>query len=398
LGKVLYRTAGWISDLRISPGGDSIAFLEHPLRADDAGVVMLVDGRGVAKQLSGNWASVAGLAWSPSGKEVWFAAGETGVRRAIYRVALDGKLQHVASLPGTLTLYDISKTGSVLLGIDRSRMVLAASSANGILGTPDRDLSWFDWSRVQDLSGDGKLLLFDETGDGGGAAHSIYLRNLAADSAVRLGDGQALGWSPDLKWVLALNAKKPVNLNLLPIGPEAPRTLSGHGLKYNWARYFPDGRHLLVAGNFPGKPLRLFVQPVSGGEPLPLNPDVYLSWASISPDGKQIAGVGQDQKTMVFPASGGPLRPLAIPFPAVPLRWSANGKSLFVTPTNNCQSMKIFRFDFATSQCRLWKEVAPADRIGLAGILGVSISSDERTLAYSYMKVLSELFVVTGWA
>jgi DNA-binding winged helix-turn-helix (wHTH) protein/Tol biopolymer transport system component len=405
LGKVLYRTAGWISDLRVSPAGDSIAFLEHPLRADDAGLVMLVDGRGVAKELSGNWASVAGLAWSPSGKEVWFAAGETGVRRAIYRVALDGKLEHVASLPGTLTLYDISKTGSVLLGIDRSRMVLAASSANGTsangssgTGFGERDLSWFDWSRVQDLSSDGKLLLFDETGDGGGAAHSVYLRNLEADSAVRLGDGQALGWSPDLKWVLALNAKKPLDLSLLPIGPEAPRTVSGHGLKYNWARYFPDGQHLLVAGNFPGKPLRLFVQPVNGDEPVPLNPDVYLSWATISPDGKQIAGIGQDEKTMVFPASGGPLRALAIPFSAVPLRWSADGKSLFVSPINNWQSMKIFRFDFATSQCRLWKEVAPGDRVGLAGILGVSISSDERTLAYSYMKVLSELFVVTGWA
>jgi hypothetical protein len=42
--------------------------------------------------------------------------------------------------------------------------------------------------------------------------------------------------------------------------------------------------------------------------------------------------------------------------------------------------------------------VVPADHVGLAGILGVSISSDEQTLAYSYMKVLSELFVVTGWA
>jgi eukaryotic-like serine/threonine-protein kinase len=407
LGKVLYRTASWISDLRVSPDGDSIAFLEHPLRADDAGLVMLVDSRGVAKELAGNWASVAGLAWSPSGKEVWFAAGETGVRRAIYRVALDGKLEHVASLPGTLTLYDISKTGSVLLGIDRSRTVLAASTANGMsvngaIATAERDLSWFDWSRVQDLSSDGKLLLFDETGDGGGAAHSVYLRHISgdseADSAVRLGDGQALGWSPDLKWVLALNAKKPMDLSLLPIGPETPRKLSGHGLKYNWARYFPDGRHLLVAGNFPGKPLRLFVQPVNGGEPVPLNPDVYLNWATISPDGKQIAGVGQDEKTMVFPASGGPLSPLAIPFSAVPLRWSADGKSLFISPTNNRQSMKIFRFDFATSQCRLWKEVVPADHVGLAGILGVSISSDEQTLAYSYMKVLSELFVVTGWA
>ena len=395
IGHVLYRTAGWISDLRVSPQGGSVAFLEHPLRSDDAGLVKVVDSRGMAKELSGNWSSVGGLAWSPSGKEIWFAAGETGVRRAVYRVALDGTLRQVASLPGTLTLYDISKTGSVLLGIDRSRLVLAASSGNGVA---ERDLSWFDWSRVQDLSADGRLLLFDESGDGGGAEHSVYVRNLEADSAVRLGDGQALGWSPDLQWVLALNAKRPMNLSLLPMGPEAPRTLSGHGLKYNWALYFPDGQRLLVAGNFPGKPLRLFVQPVNGGEPRPLNPDVYLSRATISPDGNQIAGMGKDDKTVIVEASGGLPRPLAIPFPAVPIRWSADGKSLFVSALNNSESMKIFRFDFATSQCRLWKEVGPADHVGLAGILGVSISGDERTLAYSYMKVLSELFVVNGWA
>ena len=175
LGKILYRTAGWISDLRVSPRGDAVAFMEHPVRSDDGGLVKFVTSDGVAKDLSGNWASEAGLAWSPSGREIWFAAGETGVRRAIYRVTLDGKLRQVASLPGTLTLYDISKTGKVLLGIDRSRLVLAGSSADG---SGERDLSWFDWSRVQELSSDGKLLLFDETGDGGGEEHSVYLRKI----------------------------------------------------------------------------------------------------------------------------------------------------------------------------------------------------------------------------
>ena len=100
---------------------------------------------------------------------------------------------------------------------------------------------------------------------------------------------------------------------------------------------------------------------------------------------------------MVFQVSGGAPRVLRIGFPAMPLRWSADGKALFVTPITNWWSMKIFRFDLAKSQCRLWKEEAPADHVGLAGILGVAISSDERTVAYSYMKILSELFVVNGW-
>ena len=141
---------------------------------------------------------------------------------------MNGTLRRIASVPGNLTLFDISKKGRVLLGIDRSRLMMA-----GVFGeqSANRDLSWFDWSHATDISSDGKLLLFDETGDGGGPNHSVYIRNFQTNSTVRLGDGQAVALSPDLKWALALNPKKPTYLSLLPIGPEAPRA-SGelHGI------------------------------------------------------------------------------------------------------------------------------------------------------------------------
>ncbi len=46
IGKVLYRTAGGISDLRMSPKGDELAFLEHPLRGDDGRLVRRLGQRG----------------------------------------------------------------------------------------------------------------------------------------------------------------------------------------------------------------------------------------------------------------------------------------------------------------------------------------------------------------
>jgi len=75
----------------------------------------------------------------------------------------------------------------------------------GIIGRPpgsdrDRDLSLLDWSLVRDLTPDGKLLLFDETGEGGGARHALYMRNTDGSPAVQLGRaggellaGRALG-------------------------------------------------------------------------------------------------------------------------------------------------------------------------------------------------------------
>jgi len=195
-----------------------------------------------------------------------------------------------------------------------------------------------------------------------------------------------------------LNPKKPTYLSILPIGPEAPRTLAGHGLKYEWARYFPDGQRLLVAGSFPGKPPRLFTQPLNGGEPVPLNPDVFLSRAIISRDGKQIVGLGADEKNVILPASGGEPQALNLPFPAMPLQWSEDGQALFVRQLDSGPLIRIFRYDLKTSQCHLVKELSPSDRVGLNYMMNVVMGSNAQSYAYSYMRVLSELFVVDGWS
>jgi hypothetical protein len=46
IGKVLYETAGYLSDLRISSRGDRIALFEHPKQWDDRGAVIVVDRAG----------------------------------------------------------------------------------------------------------------------------------------------------------------------------------------------------------------------------------------------------------------------------------------------------------------------------------------------------------------
>src|SRR5262249_26488575 len=74
MGKVLYETTGHVSYARLSPKGDRIAFLDHPFPLDDAGTVAMIDLSGKKTTLTGKWASEHGLAWAPSGNEVWFTA------------------------------------------------------------------------------------------------------------------------------------------------------------------------------------------------------------------------------------------------------------------------------------------------------------------------------------
>ena len=77
-GTVILRTQGYFSHLRVSPDGQSAAFLDHPIYGDNRGGVAVCDRSGKKRTLTRDWAVVEGLAWSPDGSEVWF----TGLNRA----------------------------------------------------------------------------------------------------------------------------------------------------------------------------------------------------------------------------------------------------------------------------------------------------------------------------
>jgi hypothetical protein len=188
-GKILYETSGWISHPRVSPGGDAVAFLDHPLFGDDRGSVAVVDRAGKRRTLSDGWESEQGLVWSPPGDEIWFTATESGSNRALHAVALSGRRRVITSMVGTLTLQDIARDGRALVDHSNRRIGLLGLSAGQ---TKEQDLSWLDWSRAPILSEDGKTLVFTEEGEGGGAGYSVFLRKMDGSPPVRLGEGEGL--------------------------------------------------------------------------------------------------------------------------------------------------------------------------------------------------------------
>jgi eukaryotic-like serine/threonine-protein kinase len=60
IGTVLYGVTGgrWLSDVRVSPDNNFVAFLEHPVEGDDAGVVERIDLLGNKGAVSRFWFSV----------------------------------------------------------------------------------------------------------------------------------------------------------------------------------------------------------------------------------------------------------------------------------------------------------------------------------------------------
>jgi eukaryotic-like serine/threonine-protein kinase len=269
IGKKIYETEGWIGNPRLAPDGTQIAFVSHPLLGDDMGSATVMDLSGKTKTLTKIWVSARGMAWSPTGSELWFTASETGLSRGLQAVTLDGHSRVLAAVPGELTLFDVDKSGRALLTEQSERVELATISTV----TPgERELSWLDWSLYSDLSADGKTVLFTEAGEGGGPAYSVYLRKVDGSPAVNLGLGSANALSPDGQWVVAADThRQPIQALLLPTGAGQARQLSNDKLDVRGpAAWLPDSKGVLLNAREAGKGQRVFLQMLGGTEARPI--------------------------------------------------------------------------------------------------------------------------------
>ena len=205
-GKVLYDPGEdrWIDSPRFSPDGRWIAFIEH---AGPRSAIAAIDLSGKKRTLSDGWETTPSLAWHPQTGEVWFSAREFsgfGIVN-LHAVSLSGKHRVVARGPLLLLIQDIARDGRVLLRADDWTETTMGLPPGAVQET---DLTWLDFSRVADLSSDGRLLLLTEGGIAGGANAAVYLRNTDGSAAVRLGEGIAHALSPDEKWAITAKGKE----------------------------------------------------------------------------------------------------------------------------------------------------------------------------------------------
>ena len=129
IGKTLYQSGGWISNIRIRPDGDEIAFMDHPAPWDDRGTVRVVDMSGQVKVLTHEWDSESGLAWRHDGEEIWFTAIEKGSSLGVFAVNRSGKLRGLLDLPMGITLQDIARDGRLLVTMNSKRLAMGYTAA-----------------------------------------------------------------------------------------------------------------------------------------------------------------------------------------------------------------------------------------------------------------------------
>ena len=390
MGNVIYEPRGWVSHVRFSPNGNFLAIIDHIPGGDD-GRVVIVDTHGNAKASSSFYSSVEGLAWAPNGKEVWFSAVPGGSERSIYAVDFSGKERLIYRAPGGLTLNDISRTGLVLMSADKARMSLAALAPGE---TRERSLTWFDWSLLADMSGDGKTIVFSETGEAEGTNYSIFLRKTDGSPAIRLGDGGFARLSPDGQWVVS-TVGAPAKLMLLPTGIGEPKQLTDDKTDHFNVAWLPDSKSIIFSSIEPGHGARTFLSDIQGGAARAVTPEGILG-STVTPDGKDILARDLKRQLWLYPISGGSARKLDFSPTAdegiAGLSW--DGKDLLVATRG--VPLKIDRVELSTGRREHWKEIAPADLAGVQGIPSVRFSADGKSYAYSTLRVLSDLYVVDG--
>jgi tRNA A-37 threonylcarbamoyl transferase component Bud32/Tol biopolymer transport system component len=391
-GKVIYRTAGYVSEPRIAPSGDRIAFLDHPLPTDNRGSVAVIDRQGNKKTLTGEFLAAQGLAWSPKGDEIWFTAAKIGDRLELWAVTLSGKERLVYSQAVPVFLHDISRDGRALLANDewRAKLMFRGSGESG-----ERELSWLDWSFLNNLSPDAKLLTFFESGEGAGATPLSYLRETSGTPALLLGSGGYPHLSPDGRAVVAVDS--PHVIHVYPAGPGQTRDVTLPGITVSRAGPLADGKTLWFEGSEPGHGSRIYLTTVDGAPPSPLTPE----GVRVSPPGGVLNG------KYVAVLSGGKLRlyplPSGEPETVEGWRegeriagWSADERSLYVYSRNEVPA-QMYRLNRTTGARESVLQIAPADRAGLqSGVNNIQITPDGKSYAYSFVQRLAELHWVEG--
>jgi serine/threonine protein kinase len=397
IGKVLYSTSGYVSHIRFSHHGDKIAFMDHPIYDDDRGFISVVDLSGKKTMLTREWPSENGLAWSPDDSEVWFTAAEesSGDLDSLHAVTLSGRERAVWRAPANMKLHDISNDGRVLVSTDKIRTDLALGD---VATGKERDLTWFDdtWDRF--LSNDGEWVIFSSQIASASTNYSVFARKTDGSPAVRLGDGDSLGLSPNGKSALAYLPGDDQTLVLIPLGAGETRTLKSERLHYGVgpAMWMPDGKNLLVSAQQRGHAVRGYLQSIDSGDAKPVTPEGFTV-DLVTPDSRRFISYDLQSTSVVLFAFGDD-KPRSLP--AIvrgdqPVTWLKDGRTLIVR-SGNVSPIVTYQLDVDTGVKKPWKQFPNGDKVGLLVVNGFRVTPDAKRYIRGDLHILSTLFVVSG--
>lgn len=400
-GKVIYESSKPLGFVRIAPGGKSLAIAQSAGEWGDAGQVLVLDGSGNQLTHSQMYVSLEGIAWPPSGEEVWLAGTtDAGWADSIYALRMNGQERIVLRLPGMLRLHDISRDGATLLSKDLWRSDLMFRGGNE---KSERNLSWLDYAQLRDITDDGKMVSIADWGQAAGTSALAFVRKTDGSPAVKLGAWDEPVLSPDGRRVLAVEGAtvgtgKP---SVVPIGVGEIQKFDVDAIQNVQSMgWMPDGKSFYYGAD-DGHGFCMYLQDLAGGKPRAVTPVItvksyYFETHLASPDGKFLFARDTNGKAKLYPVAGGEPSDVAGLMPDdVWITWTKNGREAYVFHDEKT-SATVYRLNVTSGQREMVGKLAPADTAGVTSISNVLYTPDGKAYAYSDTQELSELFIVAG--
>jgi eukaryotic-like serine/threonine-protein kinase len=393
IGKVLFQSEGWLSDVRISPDGKQIAFYEHPISPDDGGYLTVVDLNGNARRLTPNYASGHGVAWTANGKEIWHTASLTGEEQVLLAATLDGKTRTVLRAPIETQIQDISSAGTVLLSSIRFNVEL------GVKHVAEKTSRMLEAGIVDmaAVSHDGTWLVYSHFE---GSDYKVFLQNTNGSAPVLIGEGYGSGISYDGRVIAAVKATEPNKLVLYPAGAGEKRVIDLGNLNArvatveNGITFSRDGRFALLSASNPQQEIRSYLVNLSDGSLRPVTP-VGTTLGKLSPDASRVYAMDvATGKPVVVEIGSDKLTPVpGIGEYEEVLGWTDDAKSLTVRTEE--LPTKIFIVEVATGKRRLIQTVEPIATLGSMYARLVACA-DGSVAGYRLRRGMYAIYLATG--
>jgi dipeptidyl aminopeptidase/acylaminoacyl peptidase len=398
IGKVIYKSTQAVSDVRISPLGDLLAFREGGAH----GHIVVIDTEGHEKVRSAYHDGLEAPVWKPDGREVWFTVSIPHGRIPVLALDLSGWERTVLTDP-TLRLKDISRDGRVLMATEDTTYSIHVRAP----GSPsERNLTWYNWSLLDDISSDGRTIVFTEGGESDPEnGWSTYVRPTDGSPPQHFDDVIYSRLSPDGKWLVGLSDdKNGLQIKLVPTGAGQAQLVTHGPEGHNIVGWLQDSSGIVYWDHNPAKPEapdRIWLATLDGRPPKPVTPEGWFG-IGMGPKGNGVlaqTSALNDPRTFLFSLDGREqiLLPGLSDGKWVPIGWDPDGKRVWALPQGLAVPMRVFRVDPMTGNAEPWRELGgQVDPAGLTGSRRVAFSADGESYAYNYSRKLSTLYLVEG--
>ena len=394
IGQTLFETIGNISHMRVSPQGDAIAFVNHPLLGDDRGTVMMVDLNGHVRPLTGEWEGEQGLAWSSDGGEVFFTAtAGVDTDRNLYAVSRTGKQRLLLRPPGGLYLEDVGVNQSMLLTHNERRYEVVSRQSDG----STRRWSWAQILMAAAISQDGKLAVLGDWDGSAGIDYGVYVQSVDGSPPTLLGSGAAGDISPDNKWVTSILPSDTTKVQLLPTGVGEMKVVTTPHFHYRSASWTRDGRRLVVRGSDGDRPLRVWVQDLSGGPPRPITSEGIDGRFVILGGADYVAARDAAGALQLYGLDGEAPREVrgAIGSDQV-VGASPKADFLYVTADVSAVPLTLEKLNVRSGSREKLLTISPVDPSGIVLFLAPVFTPDLKSYLFTQMRDFSTLYLGNG--